>query len=193
MYIYGRPNHRSASNSSAVGLSLGSNCIVLQMKSLSSCVTSSSFNRMNGLRRSCSSMWTWTAASTRFSSSSSTSSYVKGKGPKYRACWTRTCTGNSSSSDEMLGGLNRWRPLPQSRLMSFCREFSQLWQDGKDGEDALHTVAPKDHMSVGVDHFNPSNASGLRKMAAPMTCLGPVPRGSMACPTCYASPTRHDR
>jgi hypothetical protein len=95
------------------------------MKSLSSCVTSSSSTRKNGLRRSCSSMCTWTAASTRFNSSSSTSSYVNGKGPKYRACCTSTCTGNSSSSAEMLGGLNRWRPLPQSRLMSFWMELDQ--------------------------------------------------------------------
>jgi hypothetical protein len=36
-------------------------------------------------------------------------------------------------------------------------------------------VAPKDHISVGVDHLNPSKASGLRKMAAPITC--PVPPG----------------
>jgi hypothetical protein len=43
--VYGRLNHRSASNSSAVGLSLGSSCIVLQMKSLSSYVTSLSCTR----------------------------------------------------------------------------------------------------------------------------------------------------
>jgi hypothetical protein len=53
------------------------------------------------------------------------------------------------------------------------------------------TVAPKDQMSVCVDHLNPSKASGLRNMAAPMTW--PSPRGSMSGPTCHASPTRHDQ
>lgn len=51
-------------------------------------------------------------------------------------------------------------------------------------------VAPNDHISVGVDHFRPSKASGLRKIAAPIGWA--VPRGSVSKPTFQASPTRYD-